>query len=122
MLSDRQGMFQQLSSFIFYLPESFIVPPSAHVVHICLNTVYQFWIHTQLIKNLGPLEYVINTPSHHRVHHGRNPYCIDKNYAGTLIIWDRLFGTFQAEKSEEPVAYGLVHNVNTFDQLYCQVY
>jgi alkylglycerol monooxygenase len=118
----RQGMFQQYSSMWFNLPEAFIVPPSAHMVHLALNTVYQFWIHTQLIKSLGPLEYIINTPSHHRVHHGRNPYCIDKNYAGTLIIWDRLFGTFQAEKPEEPVAYGLVHNVNTFDQIYCQLF
>lgn len=49
----------------------------------------------QYIKSLGPLEYILNTPSHHRVHHGRNRYCIDKNYAGTLIIWDRLFGKYE---------------------------
>ncbi|KAJ8318825.1 hypothetical protein KUTeg_003916, partial [Tegillarca granosa] len=60
------------------------------------------------IKTLGPLEYILNTPSHHRVHHGRNPYCIDKNYAGTLIIWDRLF-------EDEEVVYGLTHPINTFE-------
>ena len=69
------------------------------------DTLYQFWIHTRTIGKLGPLEWVLNTPSHHRVHHARNPKYLDKNYAGTLIIWDRMFGTFQAEE-EEPV-YGL---------------
>ena len=57
----------------------------------CIHAHYIFYIF-QYIKTLGPLEYILNTPSHHRVHHGRNPYCIDKNYAGTLIIWDRIFG------------------------------
>ncbi|KAG8516663.1 Alkylglycerol monooxygenase, partial [Galemys pyrenaicus] len=66
-----------------------------------------------VINNLGPLELILNTPSHHRVHHGRNRYCIDKNYAGTLIIWDRIFGTFEAEN--EKVAYGLTHPINTFE-------
>lgn len=80
-------------------------------------------IHTEVIGNLGPLEYIINTPSAHRVHHGRNPYCIDKNYAGTLIIWDIFFGTFELERTAplfksvdiEPVAFGLTHPINTFD-------
>uniref|UniRef100_A0A183U3Y5 Fatty acid hydroxylase domain-containing protein n=1 Tax=Toxocara canis TaxID=6265 RepID=A0A183U3Y5_TOXCA len=70
---------------------------------------------------LGPLEYILNTPSHHRVHHGRNPYCIDKNYGGTLIIWDRLFGTFEWERDSERPIYGAVDNVKTFDQLYLQL-
>jgi alkylglycerol monooxygenase len=69
------------------------------------NTLYQFWIHTRLIGRLGPLEWVLNTPSHHRVHHGRNPRYVDRNHAGTLIVWDRLFGTFGEEK-DEPV-YGV---------------
>ncbi len=76
----------------------------------------------QLVPHLGILEYVLNTPSHHRVHHGRNPYCIDKNYAGTLIIWDRMFGTFEAERREEKPIYGLVDNVKSFNQLWCQVW
>lgn len=76
-----------------------------------------------MIGNLGPLEYIINTPSAHRLHHGRNPYCIDKNYAGTLIIWDIMFGTFELERTPpnaksgniEHVAFGLTHPIDTFD-------
>ncbi|KAJ1101379.1 hypothetical protein NDU88_006447, partial [Pleurodeles waltl] len=71
-----------------------------------------------IINNLGPLELILNTPSHHRVHHGRNPYCIDANYAGTLIIWDRMFGTFVPEK--EKVVYGLTHPINTFNPFQVQ--
>ncbi|RXM37230.1 Alkylglycerol monooxygenase [Acipenser ruthenus] len=71
-----------------------------------------------LVSNLGPVELVMNTPSHHRVHHGRNSYCIDKNYAGTLIIWDRIFGTFAPER--EKVIYGLTHPINTFEVLWVQ--
>ncbi|XP_055276494.1 alkylglycerol monooxygenase isoform X2 [Moschus berezovskii] len=71
--------------------------------------IYTSWV----IDNLGPLELILNTPSHHRVHHGRNRYCIDKNFAGTLIIWDRIFGTFEAEN--EKVVYGLTHPINTFE-------
>jgi len=92
------------------------------LTHRYLNVLYQFWLHTEVIGNLGPFEYVMNTPSHHRVHHGRNPYCIDKNYAGTLIIWDRLFGTFEAERTAEPPVYGLVTNVHSFNQLWCQFF
>ncbi len=69
------------------------------------NTLYQFWVHTRLIGKLGPAEWIFNTPSHHRVHHARNPQYIDKNHAGTLIIWDRLFGTFAEER--EPCVYGI---------------
>ncbi len=72
---------------------------------------------------MGAFEYIFNTPSHHRVHHGRNPYCIDKNFGGLLIIWDRLFGTFEAEKLEERPVFGLVDNahVQSFNQLWLQV-
>jgi alkylglycerol monooxygenase len=96
--------------------------PSLFLIHTHMNTLYQFWIHTELVKSLGPLEYLFNTPSHHRVHHGRNPYCIDKNYAGVLIIWDRLFGTFEAEKDGEELAYGLVHPLETFDPTHVQIF
>ncbi|PAV57179.1 hypothetical protein WR25_14073 [Diploscapter pachys] len=74
----------------------------------------------QLIGDMGPLGYVFNTPSHHRVHHGRNPYCIDKNFGGVFIIWDRMFGTFEAERKDDPPIYGLVHNEKTFNQLWLQ--
>lgn len=117
----RQSAFQTYASFVFYLPAALFIPPSAYVVHRQLNLLYQFWIHTELIDSIGPLEYILNTPSHHRVHHGRNPYCIDKNYAAVLIIWDRMFGTFQPELKEEKVVYGLVHNVNTFDSNSIQI-
>ena len=116
----RQGAVQQFMSMFFYLPAAFLVPPQVHLCHNYLNLLYQFWIHTQLVRSLGPLEWILNTPSHHRVHHGRNPYCIDKNYGGTLIIWDRLFGTFAAERDDEEIAYGLVHPVASFDQLWAQ--
>eukprot|EP00105_Crassostrea_gigas_P027615 XP_011449002.1 PREDICTED: alkylglycerol monooxygenase [Crassostrea gigas] len=109
----RQSVLQIYTSWVFYLPLALFIPPSVFMAHNELNILYQFWIHTQYIKSLGPLEYILNTPSHHRVHHGRNPYCIDKNYAGFLIIWDRIFGTFQAE--EEEVVYGLTHPINTFE-------
>ena len=91
------------------------------MVHSHMNLLFQFWIHTEVVDSLGPLGYLFNTPSFHRVHHGRNPYCIDKNYAGVLIIWDRLFGTFEAEKKDEQIAYGLVHPVGSFDPIYIQV-
>ncbi|XP_047185383.1 alkylglycerol monooxygenase isoform X3 [Scophthalmus maximus] len=114
----RQSLTQQFTSWIFYLPMALALPPSVFAVHIQLNLLYQFWIHTELIRDLGPLEWVFNTPKHHRVHHGRNHYCIDKNYGGILIIWDRLFGTF-AEETDK-VVYGLVFPIKTFEILYVQ--
>lgn len=81
-----------------------------------LNLIYQFWIHTEAIDKMPRwFETVMNTPSHHRVHHGRNPRYLDVNYAGVLIIWDRIFGTFVAE--DEKVEYGLVFNIGTFNPL-----
>ncbi|XP_067221510.1 alkylglycerol monooxygenase isoform X2 [Chanodichthys erythropterus] len=109
----RQSVTQQFSSWLFYLPLALMVPPSVFAVHVQFNLLYQFWIHTELVKDLGPLEWILNTPSHHRVHHGRNPYCIDKNYAGILIIWDKMFGTFTPESDK--VVYGLTHPINTFE-------
>ncbi|GFR29495.1 alkylglycerol monooxygenase [Trichonephila clavata] len=115
----RQSVLLSQILWIFYLPVALIVPPAAFLVHFQLNFVYQFWIHTEVIKTIGPFEYILNTASHHRVHHGRNRYCIDKNYGGVLIIWDRIFGTFEAEKEGE-IAYGLVQNINTFESLQIQ--
>ncbi|KAG2237640.1 fatty acid hydroxylase superfamily-domain-containing protein [Thamnidium elegans] len=118
----RQSIFQPYCSWIFDLPAALFIPPSVFAVHKQFNTLFQFWIHTEVVGKLGPLEYIINTPSAHRVHHGRNPYCIDKNYAGTLIIWDIIFGTFELERTSaedkhglEPVAFGLTHPIDTFD-------
>jgi sterol desaturase/sphingolipid hydroxylase (fatty acid hydroxylase superfamily) len=83
-----------------------------------LNLIYQFWIHTEAIGKLPRwVEAVMNTPSHHRVHHGRNPRYLDANYAGVFIIWDRLFGTFVPELDSEKPDYGLVQNLGTFNPL-----
>ncbi len=78
-----------------------------------INLLYQYWIHTDAIRSIGKAEEVLNTPSHHRVHHGSNQRYLDRNHGSILIIWDRLFGTFQRE--EEPVVYGLTKNIDTYD-------
>ena len=97
------------------------MPPSHYLVHMNINLLYQYWLHTELVDSLGPLESVLNTPSHHRVHHGSTKYCIDKNYGGVLIIWDRIFGTFAWERRDEPMVYGLIEQVDSFNPLYLQV-
>lgn len=102
----RQSWFQSGFAWIFYLPLAFAgFEPIMFLTVSAFNTLYQFWIHTRAIGNMGVLEWFLNTPSHHRVHHGSNPKYIDKNHGGTLIIWDRMFGTFQ--KEEEEVVYGI---------------
>jgi alkylglycerol monooxygenase len=110
----RQGVFQQYFAWMAYIPLAFFVPPSIFWIHKQVNTLYQFWIHTQVVDKMGFfLEFFLNTPSHHRVHHGRNTKYLDKNYGGVLIIWDRIFGTFEAET--ETVSFGLVHPDTWFD-------
>jgi sterol desaturase/sphingolipid hydroxylase (fatty acid hydroxylase superfamily) len=110
----RQSWFTSLTSWVFYIPLAILGFPFVMYLTVrTLNTLYQFWIHTRLIDRLGPLEWVFNTPSHHRVHHGIAPRHIDRNHAGMLIIWDRLFGTFQEEDCE-PV-YGVVKPLQRFD-------
>ncbi len=91
----------------FYIPLALIGFDTLSFVFVkALNLIYQFWIHTETVKKLPrPIEWIFNTPSHHRVHHGRNPKYIDKNHAGVLMLWDRLFGTFQ--KEEEKPTYGI---------------
>ena len=80
---------------------------------VTIDTLYQFWIHTRAVGKLGPVEWVMNTPSHHRVHHGIDPEYVDRNYAGIFIVWDRLFGTYRREE-REPV-YGTVKPVTTWN-------
>jgi alkylglycerol monooxygenase len=112
----RQGPVQPLFSRAFYLPLALVgFPPAMFATAVGLNTLYQFWVHTELIHRLGPLEWVFVTPSHHRVHHACNGRYLDKNHGGMLIVWDRLFGTFEPER--EPVTYGTVAPVNTFNPL-----
>ena len=140
---------------------SFTVEPSLsgifklqNVLNNCIRInlirfLKKFWLHTEIFGKLGPLEWILNTPSHHRVHHGRwkdfdkwfslmfytiqpllcflyfigsNKFCLDKNYGAWLIIWDRMFGTFQEEKEDEEIIYGLVdQQVESFNPLYLQV-
>jgi sterol desaturase/sphingolipid hydroxylase (fatty acid hydroxylase superfamily) len=78
-----------------------------------ISLLYQFWLHTELVGRLGPLERVFNTPSHHRVHHGTNVEYLDRNHGGILIVWDRLFGSFEPERA--PARYGLTKQIETFD-------
>jgi alkylglycerol monooxygenase len=103
----RQDAWQPLFSMWFYLPLALLgLAPATFATAYGLVIVYQYWIHTRLIGRMGPLEWVFNTPSHHRVHHGVDPKYLDKNYAGVFIIWDRMFGTFQPE--EESPTYGTI--------------
>lgn len=118
----RQSFVQGWCGFLFYLPLAFGVPPSLFVTHQQFNLLYQFWIHTRAVKTLGPLEFIFNTPKHHRVHHGSNLYCLDKNYGGVLIIWDRMFGTFADEREKEEIIYGLVFNQPSFNPLHLQTF
>ncbi|MFI5172532.1 MAG: sterol desaturase family protein [Chitinophagales bacterium] len=117
----RQGAFQKFGSFLFYLPLALVgFEPVIFIVVSQFQTLYQFWIHTKTINRFPkPIEFIFNTPSHHRVHHGRNPKYIDRNHGGTLIIWDRLFGTFQ--KEEEEVVYGITKPLNTWNPLRAQL-
>jgi sterol desaturase/sphingolipid hydroxylase (fatty acid hydroxylase superfamily) len=80
-----------------------------------LSLIYQFLIHTEIVRSMGPLEAVFNSPSHHRVHHGSNVRYLDRNHAGTLIIWDRIFGSFEAEDEVERPVYGLTKNVSSYN-------
>jgi sterol desaturase/sphingolipid hydroxylase (fatty acid hydroxylase superfamily) len=90
--------------------------PAAVGLAFSINLLYQFWIHTEAVDRMpGWFEALLNTPSHHRVHHASNPRYLDANYAGVFMIWDRVFGTFVAEDRQEPARYGLVKNLTTFN-------
>ena len=116
----RQSWYIPFVEWIFYLPLAVLgFPPVMYLAATAINTLYQFWIHTETIGRMGPLEWVFNTPSHHRVHHGTNPEYIDKNYGGITIIWDRLFGTFEAEKAE--VVYGTIKPLRSWNPLWANV-
>ncbi|MBL0072138.1 MAG: sterol desaturase family protein [Bacteroidetes bacterium] len=117
----RQSWLQSAFSWVFYLPLAILgFEPVMFLTISAFNTLYQFWIHTRLIKKMGPLELILNTPSHHRVHHGSDPKYIDKNHAGTLIIWDRMFGTFQQEE-EEP-HYGITTPLNSWNPVWANMH
>ncbi|MEC7912493.1 MAG: sterol desaturase family protein [Pseudomonadota bacterium] len=113
-VSFRQAWFGPISKIPFFMTLPLLgFDPTIIAVAGVMSTLWGIVGHTQIVDKLGPLEWVFNTPSHHRVHHGSNKQYIDKNYGNLLIIWDRMFGTFEPE--EEPVTFGLVNNVNTFN-------
>lgn len=116
----RQSIFQQFFSWFYYLLFAFAgVPFEMWFVCMGINLIYQFWIHTRAVGKLGFLEWFMNTPSHHRVHHGKDPKYCDKNHAGVFIIWDRMFGTFQ-EEEEEPT-YGITVPLNSWNPLWANI-
>lgn len=103
----RQSAFQYAFSWVFYLPLAIAgCPPEVFLAQFAILKMYQFWLHTQAIDRIPVLEGIFSTPSSHRVHHAKNPIYIDRNYGGTLVIWDRVFGSWQPEKKEEPCHYG----------------
>ena len=106
-------------TWALWLPLAFLgFPPAMIAIQKGVSLVYQFWIHTEAIGRMPRwFEAVFNTPSHHRVHHARNPRYLDRNYAGILIVWDKLFGTFQPELDEEKCRYGIVRNLGDFNIL-----
>lgn len=103
--------------WLLWLPLALIgFPPALIVFEKGVSLVYQFWIHTEMVGRLPRwFEAVMNTPSHHRVHHATNPRYLDRNYAGILIVWDKLFGSFVAEDESDPCRYGIVKNIGTFN-------
>ncbi|XP_068220238.1 alkylglycerol monooxygenase-like [Palaemon carinicauda] len=119
----RVSVFQRAASWGFYHPLALVGFPLPIVLsHAGLNLLFQFWVHTELIQSLGPLEYIFMTPSHHRVHHGANKWCLDKNYASIFILWDRLFGTFEAERPDEPIVYGLTSQLQSHNPIWHEYY
>lgn len=117
----RQSALQPFLSMFFYWPLAVIgFPPIVYLACASFNTLYQFWIHTRLIGTIGPLEQVLMTPSHHRVHHGRNPIYIDRNHGGTFIVWDKLFGTFEPESEE--VVYGITKPLATWNPIWANLH
>lgn len=114
----RQPFNGFLIGALFYLPMLFMgFPPEVVITVGSLNLIYQYWVHTRFIGHLGVFEQFFVTPMNHRVHHAINDPYIDKNFGGVFILWDRLFGTYQAELAEEPCAYGVrkpLHSWNPF--------
>lgn len=111
----RLGITEVISgTWLFFVPLSFVgFDPLAVRMMFALNLFYQFWLHTELIGTLGPLELIFNTPTHHRIHHASNEDYLDRNYGGILIVFDRFFGTFAAAREDIRIVYGLVHPVGS---------
>lgn len=112
----RSSVFQPLYRFVYFIPLSLVGFDPLDVMFMYAATqIYGILIHTKTVDKLGPLEWVLSTPSHHRVHHASNIKYLDKNMGMIFIIWDRVFGTF--EKEEEEVVYGLTANIKTYNPI-----
>lgn len=113
----------EFHGFLFYLP-FFVIGYPAEILFtvVSLNLIYQFWVHTEHVPKLGPLEWVFVTPSNHRVHHARNDIYVDRNYGGVFIFWDRLFGSFQEELPDQRPVYGLRKPLNSFNPLWANLH
>lgn len=112
----RQGVGERLHKFLFWVPLPLLgFDPLMIFTMISINLFYQFWVHTELVDKLPrPIEFVLNTPSHHRVHHASNIRYLDCNHAGVLILWDRLFGSLSEEQEAEKPVYGLTENITSY--------
>jgi sterol desaturase/sphingolipid hydroxylase (fatty acid hydroxylase superfamily) len=109
--------------FVFYIPLYLAGLPVEVVISVgSLNLIYQFWVHTEHIRRLGPMEWIFVTPSNHRVHHAKNPSYIDKNYGGVFIVWDRLFGTFKDEREDETCYYGITHALHSWNPVWANLH
>lgn len=109
--------------FLFYLPFFFLgFPAEILFTVVSLNLIYQFWVHTEHIPKLGPIEWLFVTPSNHRVHHARNKIYVDRNYGGVFILWDRIFGSFQEELAEETAVFGLRKPLNSWNPIWANVH
>jgi hypothetical protein len=121
----RQPATAALFTWIFHLPMAVLgVPPMMYLIVGLVDLLYQYWVHTELIGRLGVLDRILVTPSNHRVHHGQNDYCIDRNYGGIFVLWDRMFGTFVDERESEKIAYGIRKPLRSLNPLWSnlQVY
>ncbi len=116
----RQSITGKVSGgFVFFAPQCFLgFKPDTVLIAYGINLAYQFWIHTDMVSKLGWMEGIFNTPSAHRVHHAANVEYLDCNYGGTIMLFDRIFGTYVAEKDGVPIRYGLVKPITSYNALY----
>ena len=115
----RQTASGKAVVWIFYLPMALMgVPPKMFVIVGLIDLLYQFWVHTELVGRMGWFDRVFVSPSNHRVHHGQNDYCIDKNYGGLLVIWERMIGTFAEERVGEKITYGVRKPLQSYNILW----
>jgi len=111
-------MYPVAGMWLFWTPMMLLgFDPKVVIGVVVANLAFQFFVHTEIIGKLGVIERIFNTPSHHRVHHATNPGYIDRNYAGVLIIWDKIFGTFVEEDPNKPCKYGIIGQINTNNPL-----